>query len=201
MIVALVGLPGSGKSTVGRQLARRLSLPYADADHAIEQRLGCSIRDFFEREGEDAFRDVEEQVLDELTQRPSLVLSTGGGAVLRPANREHLHARTQVVYLHATPEDLHRRLRHDQHRPLLGDPLAQLRHPGGDRQTLRPAGRPGLLGRPARRRPTGADRQQHHGGAAVRRGLGRRRSWRQRPLRRVLQPWPCPTARHKTGPR
>lgn len=136
--LSLVGLPGSGKSTVGRQLARRLSLPYADADHAIEQRLGCSIRDFFEREGEDAFRDVEEQVLDELTQRPSLVLSTGGGAVLRPANREHLHARTQVVYLHATPEDLHRRLRHDQHRPLLqvSDPLARLRELSAVRDPL-----------------------------------------------------------------
>ena len=67
-LLALVGLPGSGKSTVGRQLARRLDLPYVDADHAMEQRLGCSIREFFEREGEARFRDIESEVLDDLTQ-------------------------------------------------------------------------------------------------------------------------------------
>ena len=127
--IALVGLPGSGKSTVGRQLARRLQLPFVDSDHAIEERLGCSIRDYFEREGEDSFRDVEESVLDELTLQPRGVLSTGGGAVLRPLNRQHLHERTQVVYLHSSPEEVFRRLRHDQSRPLLqvADPLARLR--------------------------------------------------------------------------
>ena len=66
--IALVGLPGSGKTTVGRQLARRLGLEYFDSDHVIEQRLGCSIRTYFEHEGEDRFRDVESAVLDELTQ-------------------------------------------------------------------------------------------------------------------------------------
>ena len=66
--MVLVGLPGSGKSTVGRQLARRLSLPFVDSDHAIEQRLGCSIREYFEREGEDRFRDIESEVLDDLSQ-------------------------------------------------------------------------------------------------------------------------------------
>lgn len=128
MVISLVGLPGSGKSTVGRQLARRLQLPFADSDHVIEQRLGCPIRDFFEREGEERFRDVEEQVLDELT-RQSGVLSTGGGAVLRPGNREHLRSRGKVVYLKSTPEELFRRLRHDTQRPLLqvDDPLQRLR--------------------------------------------------------------------------
>ena len=58
-MIALIGLPGSGKSTVGRQLARRLQLPFFDSDHVIEQRLGCSIREYFEREGEERFRDVE----------------------------------------------------------------------------------------------------------------------------------------------
>jgi shikimate kinase len=129
LIVSLIGLPGSGKSTVGRQLARRLRLPFVDSDHAIEQRLGCSIREYFEREGEEHFRDVEQEVLDELTQHHRGVLSTGGGAVLRPANRRHLRERGQVVYLKSSPDELFRRLRHDVNRPLLqvADPLSRLR--------------------------------------------------------------------------
>lgn len=128
MQISLIGLPGSGKSTVGRQLARRLQLPFLDSDHVIEQRIGCPIREFFEREGEVRFRDIEEQVLDELTQQGA-VLSTGGGAVLRPANRVHLRSRGQVVYLKSSPEELYRRLRHDTQRPLLqvSDPLQRLR--------------------------------------------------------------------------
>ncbi|MDO8456850.1 MAG: shikimate kinase [Burkholderiaceae bacterium] len=127
--ISLVGLPGSGKSTVGRQLARRLQLPFFDSDHVIEQQLGCSIREYFEREGEDRFRDVEEAVIDQLTQNPKCVLSTGGGVVLRPANRQHLHERGQVVYLNSSPDELFRRLRHDVNRPLLqvADPLGRLR--------------------------------------------------------------------------
>ena len=127
--VALVGLPGSGKSTVGRQLARRLQLPFIDSDPVIERRLGCSIRAYFEREGEESFRDVEEAVLDELTQTHTGVLSTGGGAVLRPGNRERLHTRMHVVYLHSAPDEVFRRLRHDRNRPLLQvkDPLGRLR--------------------------------------------------------------------------
>ena len=127
--VGLVGLPGSGKSTVGRQLARRLKLAFLDSDHVIEERLGCSIRDYFEREGEASFRDVEESVIDELTGLAGAVLSTGGGSVLRPANRRRLHDRCHVVYLRSSPEELFRRLRHDVNRPLLqvADPLGRLR--------------------------------------------------------------------------
>lgn len=129
MIISLVGLPGSGKTTVGRQLARRLQLPFVDSDQVIEQRLRCSIRDYFEREGEESFRDVEQTVIDELTQAGPCVLSTGGGAVIRPVNRSHMHQRGKVVYLNSSPEELIRRLRHDTSRPLLqvGDPLARLR--------------------------------------------------------------------------
>ena len=129
LLISLVGLPGSGKTTVGRQLARRLQLPFVDSDHALEGRLGCSIREFFEREGEQRFRDIEEEVIDELTQGASGVLSTGGGAVLRQSNRLHLRERGRVVYLKSSPEELFRRLRHDTNRPLLqvDDPLARLR--------------------------------------------------------------------------
>jgi shikimate kinase len=128
-MISLVGLPGSGKSTVGRQLARRLQLPFFDSDHLIEERLGCPIRVAFERDGEAAFRDLEETVLDELTQIPRAVISTGGGAVVRPATRQRLRERGQVVYLNSTPDEIFRRLRHDVNRPLLqvADPLSRLR--------------------------------------------------------------------------
>ena len=128
-MISLIGLPGSGKSSVGRQLARRLQLPFFDSDHVIEQQLGCSIREYFEREGEERFRDVEESVIDELTQVGSGVLSTGGGVILRQANRLRLRQHGQVVYLNSSPDELFRRLRHDVNRPLLqvADPLNRLR--------------------------------------------------------------------------
>ena len=136
--IALVGLPGSGKSTIGRQLARRLGVPFADSDHVIEQQLGCSIREFFEREGEDRFRDIEEEVIDTLTANHPGVIATGGGAVLRPRNRVNLRERTKVVYLRSSPEEVFRRLRHDSNRPLLQvkDPLGRLRELYGTRDPL-----------------------------------------------------------------
>ena len=113
-------MPGSGKSTVGRHVARQLGLPFVDTDHLIEQRIGCSIREYFELHGEPAFRDVEAEVIAEATLPGTRrVIATGGGAVLREANRQALHERTAVMYLRSTPEDLARRLRHDTHRPLL----------------------------------------------------------------------------------
>lgn len=128
-MITLIGLPGSGKSTVGRQLARRLRLPFFDSDHVIEDRLGCSIKLAFQRDGEESFRDLEESVLDDLSQGPQAVISTGGGAVLREATRRRLRERTQVVYLKSHPEELYRRLRHDTNRPLLqvADPMLRLR--------------------------------------------------------------------------
>jgi shikimate kinase len=138
VIVALVGMPGCGKSTVGRHLARLLTRRFVDSDTEIEQELGESIRSFFDREGEPAFRDVEERVIDRLTQTDGIVLATGGGAVLRPANRDALHDRTQAFYLRSSPEELARRLRNDTHRPLLqgGDPLRKLRELYRDRDPL-----------------------------------------------------------------
>lgn len=100
--------------------------------------MGCSIRTYFEREGEDRFRDVEESVIDQLTQNPKCVLSTGGGVVLRPANRQHLRDRGQVIYLNSSPDELFRRLRHDVNRPLLqvADPLGRLRDLHAQRDPL-----------------------------------------------------------------
>lgn len=138
MNIALVGMPGSGKSTVGRQLSRQLGLPFVDSDHVLEQRIGMPIRDWFARHGEEAFRDVEQDVIDELSLRHGVVLATGGGSVLRPSNRNALHARCHVFYLRASPEELYRRLRHDTQRPLLQvqDPLKKLRELYRDRDPL-----------------------------------------------------------------
>lgn len=138
MILSLVGMPGSGKSTVGRQLARRLGLPFFDSDALIEQRLGCSIREYFAREGEAAFRDVEQQVIADLAAGPDAVVATGGGAVLREANRQKLREAGRVIYLRSSPEELHRRVRHDTQRPLLqvADPLGRLRSLHAERDPL-----------------------------------------------------------------
>lgn len=139
-MISLVGMPGSGKSTVGRHVARQLGLPFVDTDHLIEQRIGCSIREYFELHGEPAFRDVEAEAIDEATSAGiRRVIATGGGAVLRESNRNRLHERTTVVYLRTTPEDLARRLRHDTHRPLLqgsGDALKRLRQLFQERDPL-----------------------------------------------------------------
>ena len=137
-VITLIGLPGSGKTTVGRQLAWRLNLPFVDSDQEIEMRIGCSIREFFEQEGESRFRDIEQEVLDTLTQAGDQVLSTGGGAVLRPVNRLRLRQRGQVIYLKPSLEDLFLRLRHDTKRPLLqvADPMQKIKALFAERDPL-----------------------------------------------------------------
>ena len=127
--LALVGMPGCGKSTVGRHLARQLGWRFVDSDHEIERQIGGSIRTYFERQGEAAFRDLEQQTIEALASQAGTVLATGGGAVLREANRLALKRGCKVVYLRSTPEELFRRLRHDTQRPLLQvkDPLKRLR--------------------------------------------------------------------------
>jgi shikimate kinase len=124
----LVGLMGAGKTTLGRQLARRLDKRFVDADHELEARLGVSIPTIFEIEGEGGFRDREEAMLDELTRQNDIVLATGGGAVLRAPSRERLKSNGTVLYLHAEPETLWQRLRNSRHRPMLhaDDPRTRL---------------------------------------------------------------------------
>ena len=123
-------MPGGGKSTVGRHLARALGIGFIDVDAEIEKSLGRSIRDYFADEGETRFRDVEQQILAaQLARTGARTLATGGGVVLREDNRIALRAHSTVLYLRSTPEELFRRLRHDRRRPLLqvADPLRRLR--------------------------------------------------------------------------
>jgi len=115
----LVGLMGSGKTTVGRQLARRLGRKFLDSDREVETRCGVPIPVIFEIEGEEGFRRREVMVIDALTQESGIVLATGGGAVLDAASRAHLQARGVTIYLRATPDDCWARTRGANHRPLL----------------------------------------------------------------------------------
>ena len=138
MLISLIGLPGCGKSTVGRHLSRHLDCRFVDSDTEIERRIGCSVREFFEREGEARFRDIEQSVVEELVAHPEAVLATGGGVVVREANRLTLNHASTAIYLRSAPEELFRRLRHDTHRPLLQvrDPLRRLRDLYAERDPL-----------------------------------------------------------------
>jgi shikimate kinase len=131
-------MPGSGKSTIGKAVAKRLALPYADCDQSIEYHAGSSIAAFFERHGEAAFRDLEADVLRTLVADPASVIATGGGVVLRVENRELLRTRTRCIYLRASPDLLWRRLRRDRRRPLLqvADPEQRLRQMSAEREPL-----------------------------------------------------------------
>jgi shikimate kinase len=117
--ITLVGMMGSGKSTVGRRLANALGRVFIDADRELEARLNVPIPTIFELEGEEGFRRRETLLLDELSARCDIVVATGGGVVLAECNRRMLQERTYVVYLKASLPELWHRLRHDKGRPLL----------------------------------------------------------------------------------
>lgn len=119
--ICLVGLPGAGKSVVGKALAKRVGGQFFDVDEEIEKLIPGTIKQFFESMGEDSFRALEKQVLKGLCcSVPSIsVISTGGGAVLSEANRQMMRERSTVVYLCASTSELVRRLRYDTRRPLL----------------------------------------------------------------------------------
>lgn len=119
MPLFLIGMPGSGKSTVGRALARHAAWPFVDLDREIEDRSGVPVATIFEFEGESGFRKREAQLLDEFSRKQGVVLATGGGAVLAPENRERLRSRGLVVYLRSTIDELARRTANDRSRPLL----------------------------------------------------------------------------------
>jgi len=126
--IFLVGPMGVGKSTIGKQLAAKIGLEFKDSDLEIQKRTGVDIPTIFEFEGEAGFRKRESTIIDELTQLRGLVLSTGGGAVLEAANRQHLTARGLVIYLHCSPDQQYARTQKDRSRPLLQteSPLAKL---------------------------------------------------------------------------
>lgn len=127
--IFLIGPMGAGKTTVGRLLAQKLSLTFIDSDHEIEAHTGVDIPLIFEKEGEQGFRKREAEIIDELTQMKNIVLATGGGAVIKEENRQHLINRGLVIYLQADIKYLLRRTRKDRNRPLLQgpDPESKLR--------------------------------------------------------------------------
>ena len=127
--IFLVGLMGAGKTSVGRMLAKRMNRDFYDADAEIERATGVKIPVIFDIEGESGFRAREEKVIERLTALHDIVLATGGGAILSPANRSRLRQHGRVIYLRAAPEDLWRRTRRDRNRPLLqtANPLAKLK--------------------------------------------------------------------------
>ena len=126
--IYLVGLMGAGKTTIGRQLARTLKMPFYDSDKAIEERTGVDIPTIFEFEGEEGFRNREQKMLQQLTEIKGIVMATGGGAVLREENRKLLSENGFVIYLHCDVDKLLERTRRDSQRPLLNtqDPKERL---------------------------------------------------------------------------
>lgn len=135
--IFLVGMMGSGKTTLGRSLAQRLEMPFVDTDKVLVERTGVPVTTIFEIEGEDGFRRRESAVIAELAEGEGHVVATGGGAVLAASNRSLMRAHGTVVYLRARLEHLWERTRHDTTRPLLATPnpratlaeLMQLRDP------------------------------------------------------------------------
>lgn len=123
--IALVGLMGAGKSTVGRRLATKLGRPFIDSDDEIEKAAGLSVADIFALHGEEEFRRVEHKVLERLLSEPPQVLATGGGAYLNPHTREMMRKNAVTVWLNADLETLWKRVSRRNHRPLLRRPDAK----------------------------------------------------------------------------
>src|SRR5205809_7132578 len=127
--LALIGYMGTGKSSVGRLVADALRFTFLDTDRVIEARAGKTIREIFEQEGEQAFREWERRIVEELTRRTKTVISAGGGLPASEANLASLQTHALVVCLWASPERIFKRVRNQGHRPLLNgpDPLAEIR--------------------------------------------------------------------------
>lgn len=127
---------GAGKTTVGRALAKKLNKRFIDSDHEIEARTGASIPLIFEIEGEASFRQRESEVIRDLTAQSDIVLATGGGAILKPENRQYLKSRGIVIYLHASVNNILQRTSNDKNRPLLqtADPRARIEQLARERE-------------------------------------------------------------------
>jgi len=134
----LVGLPGVGKSTIGRAAARQLGRPFLDFDQEIERRSGMSIREIFRVKGEDHFRTQEFELTKELSATGGMVLSPGGGWITQEGSVELLRSAGRIIYLRASPEAVARRLRRVETRPLLAgrDPVVALRELYAKRRAL-----------------------------------------------------------------
>lgn len=114
----LTGFMGSGKTTIGKLLAEKLALPVIDTDQFIEEKLNKSVREIFETEGEDCFREFEHQFL-KMIPTENTVVTTGGGIVLKKENRDWMRSNGTIIYLHCEPEEILKRLSDDNTRPLL----------------------------------------------------------------------------------
>lgn len=127
--LALVGFMGVGKSTVGRQLAEELGFAFIDTDEEIEKRTGTTIPEIFEQAGEARFRELESQLVGEMSTWQDKVIATGGGLVIQPGNLDRLKQYALVACLWAGPQTIHQRTAHQTHRPLLRteDPEARIR--------------------------------------------------------------------------
>ena len=136
--LVLIGMMGSGKTTVGRRVAARLGRRLYDSDAEVEARTGRTVREIFETDGEAAFRVEEARALaDALADPEPVVVAAAGGVVLDPRNRERLRQAGTVVWLDARPDALARRVSTGAHRPLLGDdPLTALRRLDSERRPL-----------------------------------------------------------------
>ncbi len=130
--IYLIGFSGTGKSLSGIRAAELLKLPFVDMDDLIEYRTKKSIPEIFEDDGEDAFRKIETDILRELSEKSSRVVSTGGGVPVRELNRQIMRNSGVIIHLTATPETIHKRLttrqsRNRTLRPLLGDDAPEQR--------------------------------------------------------------------------
>ena len=162
--LALIGFMGTGKTSVGRLVAEQLHFDYLDTDELIQSRTGRTIADIFKKDGEPAFRKLEEQLVSELAARKRTVISTGGGLPANPINLASLKTHALVVCLWASPEKIWERVRNQTHRPLLRDPNPQVENPRTARRprTVLPAG-----GRADQHRPALRPRSRAAGRASI----------------------------------
>jgi shikimate kinase len=127
--IIFIGLMGTGKTTVGKRLARALGRPWIDTDQFLEEKWGFSIADYFAKYGEEAFRDEETDALKTvLTTFSPAVITTGGGIILREINQEQMKQHGFVIHLDADPQTIAKRLKNDQTRPLLQGDLEKRVH-------------------------------------------------------------------------